>query len=201
MSRYDRELSAKAFTNNVESMFDDVTKTAGPTTQNMIDKVVAPFLRRSAVTIMAGINSAADDLTSGTNDTSSTNDLSNATNMNGSVSVQTNNNNKLGTVISNAMKAVDDAGKYVDQLELEEKSQELENRYVLFSFLVHVAYTSFIARYCILRYILNLCLVLVFSNYLYDIPLLSICKTSSQKIMYNPKHFDSQSKEESRGSR
>lgn len=107
--RYDRKLRAASFTSQVENVFDEIGKSAGPQFLNAFENIAIPFLRRSAATTMAGFTSVSKDISNyGTNGTEA--------------------ESGLGGIFNNAIQSGLKAQKAVDCLELMEKSRELHKR-------------------------------------------------------------------------
>ena len=133
--RYDRELRAQAFTQNVEDIVGNIATTAGPQFMKAFDNVAIPFLRRSAATTVAGFTAVTQDIqnygevkksgrelderVNGTSTSSGTRDTAKSKN------VETLG---LGSILSNAVQASQKASKAIDRMELSEKSDDLVRR-------------------------------------------------------------------------
>jgi curved DNA-binding protein CbpA len=108
--RYDRILRAKVFTRDVESVMDEISKTAGPQFVNVFENVAIPFMRKSAATVTAGLNAVSKDLkTYGEQD-------------------KKNDIKGIGGIISNAYSATKKAGDAIDMLDIMEKANELKKK-------------------------------------------------------------------------
>lgn len=108
--RYDRILRAKVFTRDVESVMDEISKTAGPQFLNVFENVAIPFMRKSAATVTAGFNAVSKDLkTYGDQD-------------------RKNDVKGIGGIISNAYSATKKAGDAIDMLDIMEKANELKKK-------------------------------------------------------------------------
>ena len=110
--RYDRSLQAAKFSENAQRMANERLEKAVPVVANLLDKVALPFLRRTTATSIAMAQAASKGFkkkedTSGKKDTGF-------------------------NAFFDAIKAGERAGKMVDSLELTEKCEELEARYVPF---------------------------------------------------------------------
>jgi curved DNA-binding protein CbpA len=132
--RYDRELRAQEFTQNVEDVVGNIATTAGPQFMRAFDNVAIPFLRRSAATTVAGFTAVTKDI-------QNYSDKRSAAGLNvgdqeaaGAEQQRTNNEAAaakngeslgLGSILSNAVQASQKAGKAIDRLELNEKSRDL----------------------------------------------------------------------------
>jgi len=124
--RYDRDLRAQKFTQDIEQAMGNLANTAGPQFLNAFENVAIPFLRRSAATTFAGLNAVVQDVQ-----------------MYSERKQQRERENRerdpkqtqgqgqgqgLGSILSNALLATQKAGKAIDRLELIEKSRELSKR-------------------------------------------------------------------------
>ena len=101
--RYDRELRAKAFSEAAERFASENLEKAAPAVASMMDNVAVPFLRRTAATTSAvsqAFSKRSDDERAG----------------------------GLTDAFKKAVQASQDAGRYVDSIELAEKSQQLEEK-------------------------------------------------------------------------
>lgn len=141
--RYDRDLRAQKFTQDVENALGNLANTAGPQFLRAFENVAIPFLRRSAATTVAGFNAVAQDLKmysraqdgwlsrnrkngdkGGTATTTTTTNHSSNNNSSSSSMAPMG----LGAILANALEATQKAGKAIDRLELIEKSRELSKR-------------------------------------------------------------------------
>ena len=119
--RYDRELRAQKFTDDVESMVGNVANSAGPQFMKAFENVAMPFLRRGAATTVAGFTAVSQDV------------KNYSTKRNEIIAVDLKQDAKdgsigIGAILSNAVVASQKAGKAIDILELIEKSNELRKR-------------------------------------------------------------------------
>lgn len=118
--RYDRELRAKKFAQDVEDVIGNVGENIGPKFMQAFDSIAVPFLRRSTAATVAGINAVQEDLK---NYSSKKEQRSNS--FNGET---TDESIGIGAILSNAVNASQKGLKAIDQMELLEKSQELKKR-------------------------------------------------------------------------
>jgi curved DNA-binding protein CbpA len=102
--KYDRELRAAAFSERAQAFANENLEKAVPAMADMVD-IAAPFLRRTTVTTFAVGQAVAQGLNRGQPD-------------------------GLSDTLKKAVRAGQDAGRVVDSIELSEKSQQLEERYV-----------------------------------------------------------------------
>jgi hypothetical protein len=100
--RYDRELRAQAFTESAQRFTNENLERAVPAVASMMDKVAAPFLRRTTATTWAMGNAVAQGVS--------------------------NENGGLTDAFKKAVHAGQEAGRFIDGVELVEKSQRLEER-------------------------------------------------------------------------
>lgn len=100
--RYDRELRAQAFAESAQRFTNENLERAVPAVANMMDKVAAPFLRRTTATTWAMGNAVAQGVS--------------------------NENGGLSDAFKKAVQAGQEAGRFIDSVELTEKSQRLEER-------------------------------------------------------------------------
>ena len=119
--RYDRELRAQKFTDDVESMVGNVANSAGPQFMKAFENVAMPFLRRGAATTVAGFTAVSQDV------------KNYSTKRNEMLAVDLKQDAKdgsigIGAILSNAVVASQKAGKAIDILELIERSNELRKR-------------------------------------------------------------------------
>ena len=133
--RYDRELRAQAFTQNVEDVVGSIATTAGPQFMKAFDNVAIPFLRRSAATTVAGFAAVTKDIQNysdtktGETNGGQNNEKGMETKANeSSATMNSSETMGLGSILSNAVQASQKAGKAIDRLELNEKSNELSKR-------------------------------------------------------------------------
>jgi len=119
--RYDRELRAEKFTNDVESMVGNLANSAGPQFMKAFENVAMPFLRRGAATTVAGFTAVSQDVKNYSTKRSESIvvDLKEET---------TDDSIGIGAILSNAVVASQKASKAIDILELIEKSNELRKR-------------------------------------------------------------------------
>ena len=128
--RYDRELRAQEFTQNVEDMVGNIATTAGPQFMRAFDNVAIPFLRRSAATTVAGFTAVTKDIQNYSDKRSAAgfNDGAGAEEQrtnNEAAAAKNGESLGLGRILSNAVQASQKAGKAIDRLELNEKSRDL----------------------------------------------------------------------------
>jgi hypothetical protein len=109
--RYDRDLRAKEFSENVERFTNKGLEKAVPAVAEMMDKVAVPFLRRTTATTWAMGQAVAKGVSGFSQQ-----------------AVATNSTNTFTDTVMNAVKAGQDAGRAIDNIELTEKSSELEKR-------------------------------------------------------------------------
>jgi hypothetical protein len=100
--RYDRELRAQAFTESAQRFTNENLERAVPAVASMMDKVAAPFLRRTTATTWAMGHAVAQGVS--------------------------NENGGLTDAFKKAVLAAQEAGRFIDGVELAEKSQRLEER-------------------------------------------------------------------------
>eukprot|EP00980_Cylindrotheca_fusiformis_P004675 scaffold992_cov116-Cylindrotheca_fusiformis.AAC.10 len=97
--RYDRELRAQAFAESAQRFTNENLERAVPVVASMMDRMAAPFLRRTTATTWAVGNAVAQGRGSGWTD-----------------------------AFQKAVQAGQEAGRFIDSVELAEKSLELEKR-------------------------------------------------------------------------
>lgn len=107
--RYDRSLQAEQISREIEAWASEFSKTAAPVATKALEQVAFPFLRRTTATTLASIHAAAKDWNKkGQNEATGEQDLS--------------------RTLAAALKAARRAGRFVDSMELLEKSEDLEAR-------------------------------------------------------------------------
>lgn len=127
--RYDRTLRAERFSEDLAHFADDIIgKHAVP----VLEKVAIPFLRRTTATTFAGIQALAEDLNGKRRKECSDSAVRSAsvpsaagTAFNGTIDSKQQASD-LSTSFQAAMDAAQRANRYVDSIELKEKSAELE---------------------------------------------------------------------------
>lgn len=125
--RYDRSLQAAQFSKDVQRWADAFGRQAAPAVNQVLDQVAVPFLRRTTATTLAGIQAVSKDLASSSRSRrTNLSSAANGTNVTGTE--QSTGSADLLSTFEKAMAAAKRAGKYVDSIELIEKSQELEQR-------------------------------------------------------------------------
>jgi hypothetical protein len=100
--RYDRELRAQAFTESAQRFTNANLERAAPAVASMMDKVAAPFFRRTTATTWAMGHAVAQGVS--------------------------HENGNLTDAFKKAVHAGQVAGRFIDGVELAEKSQRLEER-------------------------------------------------------------------------
>lgn len=127
--RYDRELRAQAFTQNVEDVVGNIATTAGPQFMKAFDNFAIPLLRRSAATTVAGFAAVTKDIQSYSDSKNVGTTGSQGKNSNGTPRGKNREEILgLGSILSNAVQASQKAGKAIDRLELNEKSNEISKK-------------------------------------------------------------------------
>lgn len=111
--RYDRDLRAKAFSESASRFAYDRLEKAVPAVAEMMDKVAVPFLRRTTATTIA-VGRAVAEGVSQTLTTPAEN--------------STNSTKSLSDAFVGAIEAGQRAGRVIDTIELNEKSDELRER-------------------------------------------------------------------------
>ena len=101
--RYDRSLQNEALAGDIEDIAVMVSEQAGPSVMKIFEKVAVPFLRRTAVTAVASISAAAQDLIR-----------------------EDGTKVDVWHAVSMGIKAGEAASRIVDGMELSEKTKELE---------------------------------------------------------------------------
>lgn len=102
--RYDRDLRAKAFAEAAERFASKNLEKAAPAVASMMDNVAVPFLRRTTATTLA---------------------------VGQALSKNEGSKGGLTDAFKKAVQAGQNAGRFVDSMELSEKSNKLKERYVL----------------------------------------------------------------------
>ena len=105
--RYDRNLQAAQFSQDVTEWAEKWGREAVAPLAVSIGKMAMPFLRKTTAATVASFQAATQPTTTSTNN---------------------NNNRDFSQTFQNAMRAARRAGRFVDSLELTEKAQELEQR-------------------------------------------------------------------------
>jgi curved DNA-binding protein CbpA len=131
--RYDRDLRAQKFTQDVEQALGNWANTAGPQFLRAFENVAIPFLRRSAATTVAGWNAVAQDVQMYSMNRKARERQQQQQQQQQQESSSSSSSSPpprmgLGAILSNALVATQKAGKAIDRLELIEKSRELSKR-------------------------------------------------------------------------
>lgn len=101
--RYDRELRAQAFSESAQRFANENLERAVPAMANMVDNFAAPFLRRTTATTWAVGQAVAKEVTS-------------------------HENVVLSDTLKKAVQAGQEAGRFMDGVDLKEKSKDLQNQ-------------------------------------------------------------------------
>lgn len=117
--RYDRELQYKEWSAYASKYANEKLEEAVPAVAKIMDNVAVPFIRRTAATTIA-VSQAVSNFGKATKKGST--DPSGTTDGKGS------GRNSLTSAFFNAIRAGREAGRAIDSLELNEKSQELSER-------------------------------------------------------------------------
>ena len=112
--RYDRNLRAAKWSKTAQSFANEQLETVVPAVSDILEKVAVPFLRRTTATTVAVGQAVAKGI---------------ATNSNTETELKV-TRDALADTIVNAVEAGQQAGRAIDSMELTEKSEELEERYV-----------------------------------------------------------------------
>ena len=140
--RYDRSLQAAQFSRDVSKWAEDWGRQAAPAVNQVLDQVAVPFLRRTTATTLAGIQAMSSDFSANRNSNSAAaaaaavagnaTDTETRTSNNSTTTTATTTSSSqpsdLRQTFEKAIAAAKRAGKYVDSMELVEKSEELEQR-------------------------------------------------------------------------
>jgi len=101
--RYDRDLRAQAFSESAQRFANENLERAVPAMANMMDNIAAPFLRRTTATTWAVGQAVAKDVTS-------------------------QENVVLSDTLKKAVQASQEVGKFMDGVDLKEKSKDLQSQ-------------------------------------------------------------------------
>lgn len=131
--RYDRELQAKAWSEKAQRYTNERLERAVPVALDMMDKVAFPFLRRTTATTFAVGHAIATGLSGNNRNNSNAregrnNQGANGGQKDGSFAERNNSPESLTEAFMSAIEAGQQAGRVIDSLELNEKSDDLEKR-------------------------------------------------------------------------
>lgn len=101
--RYDRELRAQAFSESAQRFANENLERAVPAMANMVDNIAAPFIRRTTATTWAVGQAVAKEVTS-------------------------QDNVQLSDTFKKAVQAGQEVGRFMDGVDLKEKSKDLESQ-------------------------------------------------------------------------